>query len=505
MKQLIESAIGNGTLPAGATPYAVTRPWPIVLMTGIGAWLVATPLMVLIFNLLGRDINRGPLCYIIGLLCLGGALTLLRRGGKSAFLEQLGLPVLLVAGVMLGTGLYRDLPSTMAGATLALIAIGVAWAVPQMWMRTLLGALACAVCIVTVASQRHVNALQLWSGIQLALLVWVLISAWSDVIAVSAANAARMLAVESIATGWAAALLIGLAYASGKTFLIGALVAPLDGSSLAAALAANPLPRALSLALASAAMAWLARHWPAFRTPQMLAAAALLVGLSWLMPLLGGALLVLAICAVGARWVLAGAAGVASAWIIGSFYYQLDMPLATKGLVMAGAGAAFGLIAWLNSARRPVRATTSAPIPWLMALSLLAILLVVNGGIWQKENLIRNGRPVYIALAPVDPRSLMQGDYMRLNFVRPGLRIEARRSKVVAKIDARGVAVLQREANSTPLAPDEIVIQLPLGDAWYFKEGDGKRWEHAQYGEFRIDSDGRSLLVNLRDAHLETM
>lgn len=505
MNHLIESAIENGTLPAGATPHVAPRPWPIVLMTAIGAWLVALPLMVLVFNLLGRDINRGVLCYIIGLLFLGGALMVLRRGGKSAFLEQLGLPALLVAGAMLGTGLYRDLSSSLAGATLVLIAIAVACVVPQMWMRTLLGALACAVCIATTANHRDFNALGLWSGIQVALLVWVLISAWSDFTVVSAANAARMLAAESIAIGWATALLIGLAYASGKTFLIGALVAPLDGGGLPAAMTANPLPRGVSLALASAAMAWLIRQWPAFRAPQTLAAGALLVALSWLMPLLGGALLVLAICAVGARWVLAGAAGVTTAWIIGGFYYQLDMPLATKGLIMAGAGAAFGLIAWLTAARCPARGITASPLPRLMALSLVAILLVVNGGIWQKENLISNGRPVYIALAPVDPRSLMQGDYMRLNFARPALRSEARRIQVVAKIDARGVAVLQREATSAPLASDEIIVQLPLSDAWYFKEGEAKRWERAKYGEFRIDSDGRSLLVNLRDENLETM
>ena len=504
MKELIQSAAARGILPSDATPNTLTRPWPVMLMTGLGAWLVAIPFIAVVFSLLGRELNKGPLCYLIGVLFLGGALMVLRRHGKSEFTEQLGVPALLVAGVLLGIGLYRDLASMLAGGTLTLIIIGVTWAVPQTWLRTLLGTLACVMCIATVANYRTFDALQIWAGIHCALLVWVVV-AWSEAVEVSHANARHMIAVESAATGWAAALLIGLAYASGKTFLVGALVEPLDGSRLAEAMLANPMPRTLSVMLAAGAVIWLARHWPTFRTPRILVAAALLTGLSWLMPFLGGALLILGVCAVGGRWVLASAAGVSAAWIIGSFYYQLDLALATKALIMASGGAALGVIAWLNSARRAVGLVAPSPFPKLMALSLLAILLVVNGGIWQKEDLIHNGRAVYIALAPVDPRSLMQGDYMRLNFVRPEMRIEARRVKVVAQIDARGIAVLRREATGTALAPDEIIIELPLSDAWYFKEGEAKRWENARYGEFRIDSNGHGLLVNLRGEKLEEL
>jgi uncharacterized membrane-anchored protein len=50
------------------------------------------------------------------------------------------------------------------------------------------------------------------------------------------------------------------------------------------------------------------------------------------------------------------------------------------------------------------------------------VLVVANLGIWQKEDLVANGQPVFVALAPVDPRSLLQGDYMRLNFRVPVAR-----------------------------------------------------------------------------------
>jgi hypothetical protein len=38
---------------------------------------------------------------------------------------------------------------------------------------------------------------------------------------------------------------------------------------------------------------------------------------------------------------------------------------------------------------------------------------------------------------------------------------------------------------------------------WFFKEGEGARWANARYREFRIDADGRALLVGLRGAGLE--
>ena len=46
----------------------------------------------------------------------------------------------------------------------------------------------------------------------------------------------------------------------------------------------------------------------------------------------------------------------------------------------------------------------------------LLILVVINLLIIQKEDHLANGESVLLELAPVDPRSLMQGDYMSLEF-----------------------------------------------------------------------------------------
>ena len=244
-------------------------------------------------------------------------------------------------------------------------------------------------------------------------------------------------------------------------------------------------------------------------------------------------MLALSVCVGSGRWRLAAASAVAACWIIGTFYYELAVPLDTKAAIMAAMGAAFGVIAWLswNADARAVTSDvssaagrpsahgagfTTSPTPRIgLVVTLLLTLVVANGAIWQKESLISNGRPVFIALTPVDPRSLMQGDYMALNFELPAVKDirTMRRAKILAKIDQRGVAVMQGLALDKPLAEDEIVIELvstgsglrPATDAWYFKEGEAERWSRAKYGEFRIDRNGRALLVNLRGPELEPL
>src|SRR5438105_15478185 len=86
----------------------------------------------------------------------------------------------------------------------------------------------------------------------------------------------------------------------------------------------------------------------------------------------------------------------------------------------------------------------------VVAVSLLAILCVVNFSIWQKEDLLAHGRIVLLELAPVDPRSLMQGDYMALRFriindaFGRGERRERKDGHIVVVMDEKGVANFKR-------------------------------------------------------------
>lgn len=160
-------------------------------------------------------------------------------------------------------------------------------------------------------------------------------------------------------------------------------------------------------------------------------------------------------------------------------------------------------------------------VAWLLSIGIAA------AGIVDKERLLARGDTVYLRLAPVDPRSLMQGDYMALNFA-IGMEITAaygrqakapsREAVVVIRLDARGEGTLARLPQGEPLAADEHLLRVQSvpsrwggtlvqvsTDAWFFQEGQADRHAHARYGEFRVDADGRALLVGLRDDQLRPL
>ena len=153
----------------------------------------------------------------------------------------------------------------------------------------------------------------------------------------------------------------------------------------------------------------------------------------------------------------------------------------------------------------------------LIAAAVLLVLAAVNVSILAKERIKTHGEIILLELAPVDPRSLMQGDYMRLAFrvppdidARLGTLLTLERPLLVARADARGVATPLRVDAGHALAADELRIELTpkagrwiiVSDAWFFREGDGARWQAARYGEFRVAADGRALLVGMADAQL---
>ncbi len=90
---------------------------------------------------------------------------------------------------------------------------------------------------------------------------------------------------------------------------------------------------------------------------------------------------------------------------------------------------------------------------WLILLCALLILAVVNFSIWQNEQLIKDGETVLLELAPVDPRSLMQGDYMALRFA----MADVIRGKLHNKNESlTGQVIVQLDAQSAPAWSDWI-------------------------------------------------
>lgn len=149
----------------------------------------------------------------------------------------------------------------------------------------------------------------------------------------------------------------------------------------------------------------------------------------------------------------------------------------------------------------------------------IVFLVAVNWGIWSRERLLAEGRVILLELAPVDPRSLMQGDYMALRFKVadeafggvPRGQIED--GRIVVKLDERGVGSFARRDDGAPLGASEVALRYRVRDgkvkfatnAFFFQEGTAAAYSEARYGELRVAGDGELLLTGLRGGKLEAL
>lgn len=181
-------------------------------------------------------------------------------------------------------------------------------------------------------------------------------------------------------------------------------------------------------------------------------------------------------------------------------------------------------------------------------LFILGILIVFFTGFSysaaRMENLRAHGTNVLLSLAPVDPRALLMGDYMELDYAANSAVLSAWRKKSEASRSgsswadrlwdyrqrpgtaASGKAVMRlarggsgledgvpltaefvRLDDGTPLRPDEILIGfrvrgrrvLTAAPAYYFEEGTGRSYERAAFGRVALGRDGKTLLLALCD------
>jgi len=177
---------------------------------------------------------------------------------------------------------------------------------------------------------------------------------------------------------------------------------------------------------------------------------------------------------------------------------------------------------------------------------LTLVLSVVNGLIAHKEWIKQTGELVYLELAPVDPRSLMQGDYMALSFALQRQLATQRQAQIgdgsdgqvihqarlsegsfgwaPIILDARNVARLSTPSDAARSADKDSADQnsadqgltlryrvrngqIWLGtNAFFFEEGKAENYSNARFGEFRVNrSTGEAILVALRNQALEAL
>ena len=172
---------------------------------------------------------------------------------------------------------------------------------------------------------------------------------------------------------------------------------------------------------------------------------------------------------------------------------------------------------------------------WVIWAGLALVLVTINTSILTKERLLRDGTVLRLALAPVDPRSLMQGDYMALSLAlaRDALRARDASPDSPAEVmtdedfwrhNEQGELIVTRATDGTatftrfarpgaPLAAGEHVLRYRVRDgrlrvatdAWFFEEGQGDVYAAAKFGEFRVAPNGESILTGMLDAQLQPL
>ena len=125
---------------------------------------------------------------------------------------------------------------------------------------------------------------------------------------------------------------------------------------------------------------------------------------------------------------------------------------------------------------------------------------------------MKDGQLVLLELAPVDPRSLMQGDYMALRYkISENMDFDnmPKRGYCVIRLNPNNIAAnIRFQKDLTPLNEGEYLIKYASSDernvnvgaeSFFFQEGQAVKYGRAKYGGVKIDKNGNSLLVGLYD------
>jgi len=151
----------------------------------------------------------------------------------------------------------------------------------------------------------------------------------------------------------------------------------------------------------------------------------------------------------------------------------------------------------------------------IIIANLVLLLGIIGFQIGKKEKTLAEGKHMLFELAPVDPRSLMQGDYMTLSYAETrNVTADSipTRGYVIVTLDENQVAKTVRiQAEETPLNEGEYKVKyfgndwsVNIGaEAYFFEEGTGSLFEKAKYGGLRVAESGESLLVGLYDKDMK--
>ena len=155
----------------------------------------------------------------------------------------------------------------------------------------------------------------------------------------------------------------------------------------------------------------------------------------------------------------------------------------------------------------------------VLAVTVIIILGVINFEIMKKEAIVADGATVLLRIAPRDPRSLLQGDYMALRYSMAGqVATEAKEANitdglVVTELAESGEASFVAIYDGQPLTDTQQLLKFRLrgesvrlaSDAFFFEEGQWETYRRARFGELKVSNDGEAVLVGLRNDEYERL
>ncbi|MGN6670977.1 MAG: GDYXXLXY domain-containing protein [Candidatus Nucleicultricaceae bacterium] len=147
-------------------------------------------------------------------------------------------------------------------------------------------------------------------------------------------------------------------------------------------------------------------------------------------------------------------------------------------------------------------------------ISLAFIIGYFNYSIFQKEQILKYGEPVYLKIEPVDPRSLMQGDYVIFKYSLTKTIKQTPKNPtgfVVIKVDENRVGHFVRFHQDELLLESEKLLPYRTlfggieirPNSFFFEEGHGRIFERAPYAMLKFKGAHQLVLYGLADQNLK--
>ncbi|WP_440206807.1 GDYXXLXY domain-containing protein [Acinetobacter oleivorans] len=160
----------------------------------------------------------------------------------------------------------------------------------------------------------------------------------------------------------------------------------------------------------------------------------------------------------------------------------------------------------------------------------LATILIFVGLVAKNEWHLHHSKNIFIELRPVDPRSILQGDYMALAYelnlqslkALAGSENEAldqvifNHSSVPAKVilDSQNRVVHTILDINNSFAGQSLILKnpenrlqalYPASRSFLFAEGLAQCYQKAKYAEFKVNTKGEAILFDLRGEELQPL